>query len=384
MANEGVQAMRMSVFSSRITVVLALLAVACAGPEEPKRKKVEVSRYLLQVEENQTGSFQALQAAAASGDAQAQHALGVAYAEGLGVTADPAAAVSLWRAAAAQDDPDAQNALAVAHARGYVVQRDMDEALRLWRRAAEQGQTLAQYNLGNALVVTAQDRPQATEGIAWLQRAADNGDRQAQFVLANLYYTGQGVARDPAEATRLWQMAAAQGHREAATALVHPERVTAEPPEDVSFPVALRDDAPLPPSSSRGASSSRPDDVREDAADAVAALATLGKPRLGRSPAQSARATTVSPNKAGKRGRSKTTVGRTGKQPSKGVQSSGRSSKRGVVTAPRGSRSSAGPTKVAAKPKAGTRVALPAAKPAVAKGGAPKSAPAKAAKARTR
>lgn len=384
MANEGVQAMRMSVFSSRITVVLALLAVACAGPEEPKRKKVEVSRYLLQVEENQTGSFQALQAAAANGDAQAQHALGVAYAEGLGVAADPAAAVSLWRTAAAQDDPDAQNALAVAHARGYVVQRDMDEALRLWRRAAEQGQTLAQYNLGNALVVTAQDRPQATEGIAWLRRAADSGDQQAQFVLANLYYTGQGVTRDPAEATRLWQMAAAQGHREAATALVHPERITAEPPADVPFPVTLRDDAPLPPSSLRDAHSSRPDDGREDAADAIAALATLGRPRLDRPPSQSARATMVSPTKTGKRGKANAAVAGTGKQPTKGVQNSGRGGKRGDVATTRSSRSGTVPANVAAKPKAGPRIALPAAKPVAAKGGAPKSAPAKATKARSR
>ena len=384
MANEGVQAMRMSVFSSRITVVLALLAVACAGPEEPRRKKVEVSRYLLQVEENQTGSFQALQAAAASGDAQAQHALGVAYAEGLGVTADPAAAVSLWRTAAAQDDPDAQNALAVAHARGYGVQRDMEEALRLWRRAAEQGQTLAQYNLGNALVVTAQNRQQATEGIAWLRRAADNGDQQAQFVLANLYYTGQGVTRDPAEATRLWQMAAAQGHREAATALVHPERITAEPPADVPFPVTLRDDAPLPPSSLRDAASSRSDDGREDAADAIAALAALGRPRLDRPPNQSARATTVSPTKTGKRGRSNAAVASTGKQSTKGVRNSGGGGKRGDVATTRSSRSGTGPASVAAKPKAGPRVALPTAKPAAAKGGAPKSAPAKAAKARAR
>ena len=384
MANEGVQAMRMGVFSSRITVVLALLAVACASPEEPRRKKAETSRYLLQVEENQTGSLQALQGAAANGDAQAQHALGVAFAEGLGVAADPAAAVRLWREAAAQDDPDAQNALAVAHARGYGVPYDMDEALRLWRRAAEQGQTLAQYNLGNALVVTAQDRPQVTEGIAWLRRAADDGDHQAQFVLANLYFTGQGVARDTAEATRLWQMAAAQGHREAATALVHPERVTAEPPADVPFPVALRNDAPLSPLSMHDAPSRRPDEGREDAADAVAALAALGKPRLDRPPEPSARATKGSSTKTGKRGKATAAVGRTSKQPTKAVRDSGRGGKRVVGAPTYSSRSSTGSAKVAAKPKAASRVALPAAKPAAAKGGAPKSAPAKAPKARSR
>ncbi|MFZ1415453.1 MAG: tetratricopeptide repeat protein [Defluviicoccus sp.] len=375
--------MRMSAFWSRITVVLALLAVACAGPEEPKRKRVEVSRYLLQVEEHQTGSFESLQAAAANGDAQAKHALGVAYAEGWGVPTDPVAAVSLWREAAAQDDPDAQNALAVAHVQGYGVQRDMDEALRLWRRAAEQGQTLAQYNLGNALVVTAQDRPQVAEGIAWLRRAADDGDAQAQFVLANLHYTGQGVARDAAEATRLWQMAAAQGHREAATALVHPERVTAEPPADIPFPVALRDDDPLLPPSLHDGPAVRPEG-REGASRATAPVMAQAAPRLDGANERSARASKLSPPRAGKRMKGTAAVGRANKQPTKAAVDKGRGSKRVVVPAAGSSRSGTATGKSTGKPKPAARVAMPTAKPAAAKGGAAKSAPAKAAKARSR
>lgn len=376
--------MHMSAFWSRITVVLALLAVACAGPEGPKRKRVEVSRYLLQVEENQTGSFASLQAAAAGGDAQAKHALGVAYAEGWGVPADPAAAVSLWREAAAQDDPDAQNALAVAHAQGYGVQRDMDEALRLWRRAAEQGQTLAQYNLGNALVVTAQDRPQVTEGIEWLRRAADDGDAQAQFVLANLYYTGQGVARDTAEATRLWQMAAAQGHGEAAIALNHPERITAEPPADIAFPVALRDDDPLPPPALRDGPAARPE-VRDSASRATASVVMAqAAPRLERANERSTRTSKLSPPRAGKGTKAAAAAGRANKQPTKAAVDKGRGGTRAVAPTAGKSRSSAAPSKAAGTPKAAVPVAMPTAKPAAAKAGAAKSAPPKVAKARAR
>lgn len=378
--------MRIGATRSIFAIGLALLVTACAGHEEPKRKKVEVSRYLIQVEEQQANSIASLQAAAARGDAQAKHALGVAYAEGVGVAADPSAAISLWREAAAQNDPDAQNALALAHAQGYGVRPDMNEALRLWRLAAEQGQTLAQYNLGNALVVHAQSRAEVLEGIEWLRRAADNGDAGAQFFLANLYYTGQGVARDPDEARRLWQTAAAQGHPTAAIALVEPARVTAEPPADMPFPVALREDAPLPPPSLRDGPPVRPSDIgRAEAAPVVAAVAPVVTPvpRHVEVPQDAPRRAVPeyrpSPGKGGKA----TVKGGKGKKSATAVAARGQGGKRAVASPGAGGRKPAvAASKARAAPAA--KAAVPTAKPAAAKARAAKPAATKPAKARAR
>ena len=61
--------------------------------------------------------------------------------KGIGLKADPAAAITWWRKGAAQANADSLNALAAAYESGEGVAADKQEALRRYRQAAERGST---------------------------------------------------------------------------------------------------------------------------------------------------------------------------------------------------------------------------------------------------
>ena len=66
--------------------------------------------------------------AAAQGDAEAQHNLGLMYVHGEGVPQDYAEAVKWFRKAANQGDASAQTNLGIMYFRGEVVLRDLTQA----------------------------------------------------------------------------------------------------------------------------------------------------------------------------------------------------------------------------------------------------------------
>ena len=91
------------------------------------------------------GEFRPL---AEQGNANAQFALGVVYAEGNGVPQDYARAVTWYRKAAEQGNAVAQHNLGVMYGKGEGVRQDYAHAVTWYRRAAEQGNAVAQHNLG--------------------------------------------------------------------------------------------------------------------------------------------------------------------------------------------------------------------------------------------
>ncbi len=91
--------------------------------------------------------------AAEQGNLKAQSALGLLYANGLGVPQDNVKAVRYFRMAATQGFAVAQNELGVMYAKGWGVPQDLDEAIRWCSRAAEQGSKIAAQNL--ALITAA-------------------------------------------------------------------------------------------------------------------------------------------------------------------------------------------------------------------------------------
>jgi TPR repeat protein len=181
---------------------------------------------------------------------------------GIGVKADPAAAVGWWRKGGAQGHADSLNALAAAFENGEGVAADKPEAVRLYRQAAERGskeaqQRLAalgpakasaagqaefdegtrlykagqhaaaakqflraaelgharaqlqigyQYNYGEGVPVN------AGEAVKWYTRAAGQGDATARSNLGSMYEHGQGVREDWVEAARWYARSAAQDH----------------------------------------------------------------------------------------------------------------------------------------------------------------------------
>jgi hypothetical protein len=85
---------------------------------------------------------------AISGDAKAQHVLGIMYLNGQGVPQDYAQALYWYRKAAEQGDADTQSSLGFMYRVGRGVPQDYAQALYWFRKAAEQGDANGQYSLG--------------------------------------------------------------------------------------------------------------------------------------------------------------------------------------------------------------------------------------------
>ena len=114
------------------------------------------------------------------GDRDAQHRLAYATEEGIGVTADPAAAARWYLAAARQGHVGAQTAIAAMFHEGRGVERDDSEAF------------------------------------VWAIAAAEQGSATAAHLLGRLYIEGEAVAADPAMAFRWFLVAESRGHVSAA------------------------------------------------------------------------------------------------------------------------------------------------------------------------
>ena len=84
------------------------------------------------------------QLAADQGDAGAQTALGVIYANGLGLQKDPEKGLEWFRKAADQGYANAQNNLGTMYDRGDGVEQNYAEAIKWYRLAADQGYANAQ------------------------------------------------------------------------------------------------------------------------------------------------------------------------------------------------------------------------------------------------
>lgn len=126
------------------------------------------------------------------------------------------AAVKLWQAAAATGDPDAQFNLGQAYKLGKGVPKsDLARAEELYRQAAEQGHIQAADNYGLLLFQTGK-REQA---MGWLVPSAERGEARAQYVLGIAYFNGDLVARDPVRGYALMTRAAAVGLDQAKGAL---------------------------------------------------------------------------------------------------------------------------------------------------------------------
>ena len=140
--------------------------------------------------------FAEIQRQAEAGDAQAQHYLGYAYAEGLRVTADPATGAGWYRRALKAGYVPAANNLGVLYERGRLGPNDDAKAKEFYQFAAERGMARAQVNLG-LLFEREGDRSQA---FRYFLQAAEAGDGEAMAQVYLCYWEAKGVAADHAQA----------------------------------------------------------------------------------------------------------------------------------------------------------------------------------------
>lgn len=120
--------------------------------------------------------------------------------------------VATLQAAAESGDADAQFALAVRYRNGDGVDQDYTKALDLAKRSADQGyasaQTLAGMMYQNGEGVAAD----ASEAASYYQKAAEQNDPWAQSLLGGMYLSGEGVEQNNVLAYKWLTRAAAQGN----------------------------------------------------------------------------------------------------------------------------------------------------------------------------
>ena len=151
-----------------------------------------------------------LEQAAAKNDAPAAHNLALLLMS-TGKDADLLRAIELLRKAAEAEIPDAQHALGVLYLQGRGVTRDTAEAARWFLRAAKNGSVAGEVEYA-ILAFNGEGMP-ADEALAaqYFRRAAAKGNAIAQNRLARLYVAGRGVPKDRVEAAAWHLAAAAQG-----------------------------------------------------------------------------------------------------------------------------------------------------------------------------
>lgn len=124
-----------------------------------------------------------------------------------------------WYRKAAEGDANAQNALGMVYAEGDLVPKDFVEAVKWIRMAAEQGHAEAQNNLG-LMYFNGHGLPQDNaEAAKWYRKSAEQGYAEAQVNLGTMYASGVGVSKDDAEAVKWLRKAEAQGDAKAQEAL---------------------------------------------------------------------------------------------------------------------------------------------------------------------
>ena len=148
---------------------------------------------------------------AENGAPHAQYNVGLMYAKGLGVPADPAKVAGWYRKAAEQGIIPAEYNLALMLASGEGVTKNPAEALKWFQKAAERGDLQAASGLA-AMLEDESAFKNPAEAEKWYRKSAEQGVASAQFNLAVMYDIGQGVKPDYAEAVKWYTKAADQGY----------------------------------------------------------------------------------------------------------------------------------------------------------------------------
>lgn len=128
---------------------------------------------------------------------------------------DYATAIKLWQGPAAAGDADAQFNLGMAYKNGLGVTADLARAEELFRKSATQGHVDAGDQYGLLLFQTNRRR----EALPWLETAAEHGEERAQYVLGTARYNGDFVPKDWIMAYALMSSAAGQGLLQAKSSL---------------------------------------------------------------------------------------------------------------------------------------------------------------------
>jgi hypothetical protein len=180
----------------------------------------------------QTGSFQDTLNLALQGNLEAQHNIGVMYAEGLGIAQNNILALQWYRRAAEQGFSPSQDALGFMYDNGKGVAEDDQEAFKWYRLAAQQGRAESQHNLGNIYANGEGVAQDDQEALNWYRLAANQGYWQSQYNLGLIYARGKGVPIDHKTAYMWFSVSVENGgdaetqrNREVASSFLSPQEI---------------------------------------------------------------------------------------------------------------------------------------------------------------
>jgi TPR repeat protein len=154
---------------------------------------------------------------------------------------------------------DAQHLLGLMYYMGRGVQRDYKQAFAWHYKAAQQGKADAQYVIG-AMYYTGNAVPQDQKlAVTWFRKAAEQGHPDAQHALGLMYrYHVAGMPQDMVIAYMLWNLAAANGNRSATEqrAILARQMTQEQVEEAQSLSRNWKPGTPLPTQSRTGGASS--------------------------------------------------------------------------------------------------------------------------------
>jgi TPR repeat protein len=204
-----------------LTQVILLLLVMCAGFLLMRQFGPQLTRTLPNpiAAPNAviTPELRELQAKANQGLPAAELLLGLKFADGEGVAANPAEAARWLERAAGKGEALAQYRLGTLYEKGIGLTADPKIATDWYARAAELGNVKAMHNLAVAYANGTGKETNFAEAARWFRQAAERGLADSQFNLAVLYERGLGVTPSLSEAYRWYAIAAAQGDSESTT-----------------------------------------------------------------------------------------------------------------------------------------------------------------------
>jgi len=121
--------------------------------------------------------------AAERGDRNALYQLGRLAEKGIGMSKDPAFALSQYQAAANKGNAKAVLALARMHQDGVGTAKNAEKAAELYQKLSKQGNAYAQYHLAMLYYQGALGDENKAKAKIWLKRAGNNGCARAQHTL---------------------------------------------------------------------------------------------------------------------------------------------------------------------------------------------------------
>ena len=198
-----------------------LPATEPARPPEPAQAQAETETEAeAEVEAEKVDPVVAgLMQAAKTGNAKAQHDLGILYAKGDIVGRDYERAWHWFREASLQGLANAQYNLGVLYENGLGIAADAAQAVIWYHSAADQGHANAQHNLG-VLYAEGRGLPQNYEAAeSWFRKAADQNVAEAAYSLGMIHEHGLGKATDAILAYKWYSLAANAGSETARSRL---------------------------------------------------------------------------------------------------------------------------------------------------------------------